>query len=32
MAKYLSAIEVVPDLTDKGGYWEERGYDWYAGI
>jgi DMSO/TMAO reductase YedYZ molybdopterin-dependent catalytic subunit len=32
MAKYLSAIEVVPALTDKGGYWEEKGYDWYAGI
>jgi DMSO/TMAO reductase YedYZ molybdopterin-dependent catalytic subunit len=32
MAKYLSGIEVVPALTDKGGYWEERGYDWYAGI
>ena len=32
MAKYLQAIEVVPDLTDKGGYWEEKGYDWYAGL
>ncbi len=32
MAKYLHAIEVVPALTDKGGFWEERGYDWYAGI
>ncbi|WP_210529198.1 molybdopterin-dependent oxidoreductase [Rubellimicrobium arenae] len=32
MAKYLHAIEVVPALADKGGYWEERGYDWYAGI
>jgi DMSO/TMAO reductase YedYZ molybdopterin-dependent catalytic subunit len=32
MAKYLSGIEVVPALSDKGGYWEERGYDWYAGI
>lgn len=32
MAKYLSGIEVVPALTDKGGYWEEKGYDWYAGI
>jgi DMSO/TMAO reductase YedYZ molybdopterin-dependent catalytic subunit len=27
MATYLHAIEVVPELTDKGGYWEERGYD-----
>jgi DMSO/TMAO reductase YedYZ molybdopterin-dependent catalytic subunit len=32
MAKYLQGIEVVPALSDKGGYWEERGYDWYAGI
>lgn len=32
MAKYLRGIEVVPALADKGGYWEERGYDWYAGI
>ena len=32
MAKYLRAIEVVPALTDKGGYWEGKGYDWYAGI
>lgn len=32
MAKYLAAIEVVPDLADAGSYWAERGYDWYAGI
>jgi DMSO/TMAO reductase YedYZ molybdopterin-dependent catalytic subunit len=32
MAKYLHGIEVVGALTDKGGFWEERGYDWYAGI
>lgn len=32
MAKYLRAIEVVPALADKGSYWAERGYDWYAGI
>lgn len=32
MAKYLSGIELVSRLEDKGGYWEERGYDWYAGI
>lgn len=32
MAKYLSGIELVPALADKGGYWEENGYDWYAGI
>ncbi len=32
MAKYLQAIEVVPDLTDVGSYWAAKGYDWYAGI
>jgi DMSO/TMAO reductase YedYZ molybdopterin-dependent catalytic subunit len=32
MAKYLRRIELVPALTDAGGYWVERGYDWYAGI
>jgi DMSO/TMAO reductase YedYZ molybdopterin-dependent catalytic subunit len=32
MAKYLRGIEVVGALSDKGGYWEERGYDWWAGI
>ncbi len=36
MAKYVMRIEVVDDYTKfgrgKGGYWEDRGYDWYAGI
>ena len=32
MAKYLTAIEVVADLTDAGSYWATKGYDWYAGI
>jgi len=35
-AKYLMRIEAVHDLTPisggKGGFWEDRGYDWYAGI
>jgi DMSO/TMAO reductase YedYZ molybdopterin-dependent catalytic subunit len=35
-AKYLMAIEVVRGLEDlrggKGGFWEDRGYEWYAGI
>jgi DMSO/TMAO reductase YedYZ molybdopterin-dependent catalytic subunit len=36
MAKYVMAIELV-DRFDrigggKGGYWEDRGYEWYAGI
>jgi len=36
MAKYVHAIELVDDLKPfglgKGGYWEDRGYEWYAGI
>lgn len=35
-AKYLTGIEAVASLADfgdgKGGYWEDRGYQWYAGI
>lgn len=32
MAKYLRRIDVVARLPGKGGFWEDRGYDWYAGI
>ena len=36
MAKYVMAIEAVDSLSGigrgKGGYWEDRGYEWYAGI
>ena len=35
-AKYLMRIEAVSGLDaigqGKGGYWEDRGYEWYAGI
>ena len=35
-AKYLERIEVADDLRryglGRGGYWEDRGYEWYAGI
>jgi DMSO/TMAO reductase YedYZ molybdopterin-dependent catalytic subunit len=35
-AKYLMRIELVSRLDDirggKGGYWEDSGYEWYAGI
>ena len=35
-AKYLLGMEVVDSYAGlaggKGGYWEDRGYDWYAGI
>jgi DMSO/TMAO reductase YedYZ molybdopterin-dependent catalytic subunit len=36
MAKYVRHIQVVNDFRGieggHGGYWEDRGYDWYAGI
>jgi DMSO/TMAO reductase YedYZ molybdopterin-dependent catalytic subunit len=36
MAKYVMRIELVQSLAGlhggRGGYWEDRGYEWYAGI
>lgn len=36
MAKYVMRIEIVASFAKmrggKGGYWEDRGYEWYAGI
>src|SRR5215469_11067842 len=35
-AKYVNRIEAVDRLTHiargKGGFWEDRGYQWYAGL
>ena len=35
-AKYVQRIELVSDFRHisggHGGYWEDRGYEWYAGI
>ncbi|MEJ6789083.1 molybdopterin-binding protein [Brevundimonas sp. BR2-1] len=35
-AKYIKRIEAVASFADigggKGGYWEDRGYEWFAGI
>ena len=35
-AKYLMRLEIVSTFQEllggKGGYWEDRGYEWYAGI
>jgi DMSO/TMAO reductase YedYZ molybdopterin-dependent catalytic subunit len=35
-AKYLTAIEAVASFEGieggRGGYWEDRGYQWYAGV
>jgi DMSO/TMAO reductase YedYZ molybdopterin-dependent catalytic subunit len=36
MAKYIMRIELVESFANigagKGGYWEQQGYEWYAGI
>lgn len=36
MAKYVMRIELVRDFAHiaggNGGYWEDQGYEWYAGI
>jgi DMSO/TMAO reductase YedYZ molybdopterin-dependent catalytic subunit len=36
MAKYIMRVELVESFTHiaggKGGWWEDRGYTWYAGI
>jgi DMSO/TMAO reductase YedYZ molybdopterin-dependent catalytic subunit len=36
MAKYVMRIEAVESFAKlglgRGGYWEDRGYEWYAGI
>ena len=36
MAKYVKRIEAVASFAHigrgQGGYWEDRGYEWYAGI
>lgn len=35
-AKYVARIEAVADFSHiargQGGFWEDRGYEWYAGI
>ena len=36
MAKYVMGVEAVADYrhigSGRGGFWEDRGYQWYAGI
>ena len=36
MAKYVMRIELVESFAHlgrgKGGYWPDRGYEWFAGI
>nr|WP_284663833.1 molybdopterin-dependent oxidoreductase [Myxococcus sp. SDU36] len=30
MVKYLTKVNFLPEPT--GGYWEDRGYEWFAGV
>jgi DMSO/TMAO reductase YedYZ molybdopterin-dependent catalytic subunit len=30
MVKYLTDIVFLPEAT--GGYWEDRGYEWFGGV
>jgi DMSO/TMAO reductase YedYZ molybdopterin-dependent catalytic subunit len=36
MAKYIMRLELVESFArfgeGHGGYWEDQGYEWYAGI
>ena len=36
MAKYVMRVELVESVASiaggQGGYWEDQGYEWYAGI
>jgi len=36
MAKYIMRLEAIESFASidggQGGYWEDRGYEWYAGI
>jgi DMSO/TMAO reductase YedYZ molybdopterin-dependent catalytic subunit len=36
MAKYVMRIEAIESFASmgrgRGGFWEDRGYEWYAGI
>jgi DMSO/TMAO reductase YedYZ molybdopterin-dependent catalytic subunit len=31
-AKWVGRIEIAATLPGAGGYWEDQGYEWYAGI
>ena len=36
MAKYIMRVEAIDGFAKiargRGGFWEDRGYEWYAGI
>lgn len=32
LSKWVTKVEFLKELPDKKGYWEDQGYEWYAGI
>lgn len=32
LSKWVTRIELTSELTEKRGYWEDLGYEWYAGL
>ncbi len=32
LSKWVTRIQVTSELAEKRGYWEDLGYEWYAGI
>ncbi|MBD2177031.1 molybdopterin-dependent oxidoreductase [Pseudanabaena sp. FACHB-1998] len=32
LSKWVTRIELTTELTSKRGYWEDLGYEWYAGL
>jgi DMSO/TMAO reductase YedYZ molybdopterin-dependent catalytic subunit len=32
LSKWVTRIELTSELGEKQGYWEDLGYEWYAGL
>lgn len=32
MSKWVTQVSLVSNLLDEKGYWEDRGYEWFAGL
>ena len=32
LSKWVTRIELTSELVAKRGYWEDLGYEWYAGL
>jgi DMSO/TMAO reductase YedYZ molybdopterin-dependent catalytic subunit len=31
-SKWVTQITVLSELTARRGYWEDKGYEWFAGL